>query len=58
MMIVDGKLNKQIAGDLAIAEQTVKVHVSAILRKLGVGSRTQAAVLAQRLLATESEPQE
>lgn len=49
MMIVDGKLNKQIAGELNIAEQTVKVHVSTILRKLGVVSRTQAAVVAGRL---------
>lgn len=48
-MIVAGKLNKQIANDLNIAEQTVKGHVSMILRKLGVGSRTQAAVLAERL---------
>jgi DNA-binding NarL/FixJ family response regulator len=48
-MIVEGKLNKQIAGELDIAEQTVKGHVSTILRKLGVGSRTQAAVLAERL---------
>ncbi len=48
-MIVGGKLNKQIANDLNIAEQTVKGHVSIILRKLGVGSRTQAAVLAERL---------
>ncbi|MFB9266299.1 response regulator transcription factor [Bradyrhizobium erythrophlei] len=48
-MIVEGKLNKQIAGELGIAEQTVKGHVSTILRKLGVGSRTQAAVLAERL---------
>jgi len=49
-LIVDGKLNKQIADELAIAEQTVKVHVSTILRKLGAVSRTQAAVMAQRLL--------
>ncbi|WP_315834821.1 response regulator transcription factor [Bradyrhizobium prioriisuperbiae] len=48
-MIVAGRLNKQIANDLNIAEQTVKGHVSVILRKLGVGSRTQAAVLAERL---------
>ncbi len=48
-MIVEGRLNKQIAGDLGIAEQTVKVHVSTILRKLRVISRTQAAVLAERL---------
>ena len=48
-MIVQGRLNKEIAGELGIAEQTVKGHVSTILRKLGVASRTQAAVLAERL---------
>ncbi|CAO3427883.1 LuxR C-terminal-related transcriptional regulator [Azospirillum doebereinerae] len=48
-MIVDGKLNKQIAGELSVSEQTVKVHVSSILRKLNVVSRTQAAVVAGRL---------
>jgi len=51
--VIHGKLNKQIADELAIAEQTVKVHVSTILRKLGVVTRTQAAVLAQRLSAGE-----
>lgn len=50
-MIRDGRLNKQIAGDLAISESTVKAHVSAVLRKLEAGTRTQAAVIAQRLLA-------
>lgn len=49
-LVREGRLNKQIAGDLGIAEQTVKVHVSAILRKLQVGSRTQAAVAADRLV--------
>jgi DNA-binding NarL/FixJ family response regulator len=48
--ILAGKLNKQIAADLGIAEQTVKAHVSVILKKLGVGSRTRAAVLAGALL--------
>ncbi len=47
--IVDGKLNKQIAGELNLAEQTVKIHVSNILRKLRVSTRTQAAVLASKL---------
>lgn len=42
-----GKLNKQIAYDLGIAETTVKAHITAILRKLGVQSRTQAVLLAQ-----------
>lgn len=48
-----GKLNKQIAYELDIAETTVKVHVSAILQKLNVYSRTQAVVLAGRLLSGE-----
>lgn len=49
--IKDGRLNKQIAADLGISESTVKTHISTLLRKLGLQSRTQAAVLAQRLLA-------
>lgn len=48
-MIVAGALNKQIAGALEISEQTVKDHVSQILRKLGATTRTQAAVIAERL---------
>jgi DNA-binding NarL/FixJ family response regulator len=48
-----GKLNKEIAYELDIAETTVKVHVSAILQKLNVYSRTQAVVLAGRLLSRE-----
>jgi DNA-binding NarL/FixJ family response regulator len=50
-LIVEGKLNKQIAGELNLAEQTIKIHVSAIFKKLGVATRTQAAVLAGRLAA-------
>jgi len=46
--ICEGKLNKQIAYDLSIAEATVKAHVTAILRKLGVQSRTQAVLVAQK----------
>ncbi|KAA2312984.1 DNA-binding response regulator [Pseudooceanicola sediminis] len=45
-LITNGKLNKQIAYELSIAETTVKAHVTAIMRKLGVHSRTQAALLA------------
>jgi DNA-binding NarL/FixJ family response regulator len=45
-LICEGKLNKQIAWELAIAETTVKAHVTAIMRKLGVQSRTQAVLLA------------
>jgi len=43
-----GKANKQIAGTLYLSEKTVKAHVSAILMKLGVQSRTQAALYAVR----------
>ncbi|MFN3643737.1 MAG: response regulator [Gemmobacter sp.] len=46
-LICQGMLNKQIAHDLAIAETTVKAHVTAIMRKLGVQSRTQAVLIAQ-----------
>lgn len=46
-LICEGKLNKQIAYDLSIAETTVKAHVTAIMRKLGVHSRTQAVLVAR-----------
>ncbi len=46
-LICLGKLNKQIAFDLSIAETTVKAHVTAIMRKLGVQSRTQAVLIAK-----------
>lgn len=46
-MVTEGKLNKQIAFDLDISEATVKAHITAILRKLAVYTRTQA-VLAVR----------
>ncbi|PTU31724.1 response regulator [Stenotrophobium rhamnosiphilum] len=54
MMLADGRLNKQIAGDLDVSEATIKAHMTAVLRKLGLYRRTQAAVLAQRLLQAES----
>jgi len=47
--IADGLLNKQIAHQLGLAENTVKVHVTAILKKLECHSRTQAAVLVKAL---------
>ncbi|MDA5557027.1 response regulator [Shimia sp. MMG029] len=46
-LICAGKLNKQIAYELSIAETTVKAHVTAIMRKLGVHSRTQAVLIAK-----------
>ncbi len=44
-----GLLNKQIAFDLGIAEATVKAHMTALMRKLNVRNRTQAAIAAQAL---------
>ncbi|EKV28657.1 DNA-binding response regulator AgmR [Caenispirillum salinarum AK4] len=49
-MLVAGKSNKIIAYELDIAESTVKAHVSAILRKLGVTSRTQAVITASKII--------
>lgn len=54
MALADGRLNKQIGSDLNVTEATIKAHVTAILRKLGIYRRTQAALLAQRLLHAES----
>jgi NarL family two-component system response regulator LiaR len=48
-LLAHGRANKQIARDLSIAEKTVKSHVSSILGKLGVQSRTQAALYAGRV---------
>lgn len=48
-LICRGKLNKQIAFDLSIAETTVKAHLTAIMRKLGVRNRIQAALLANQV---------
>jgi DNA-binding NarL/FixJ family response regulator len=49
MMLSEGLLNKQIAWELQVSEATVKAHVSAILTKLGVESRTQAVIAAARI---------
>lgn len=56
MRLADGALNKQIAYDLNVSEATIKAHMTAILRKLGLYSRTQAAVLAHQLQADGSPP--
>jgi two-component system, NarL family, response regulator LiaR len=47
-LLARGKANKQIASGLYVSEKTVKAHVSSILMKLGVQSRTQAALYAVR----------
>ena len=46
-LICAGKPNKQIAYELSLAEATVKAHITALLRRLGVQNRTQAAVLVE-----------
>lgn len=48
-MVCDGLLNKQIAYELSVSEATIKAHVTAIFRKLGVRTRTQAALLLQQM---------
>jgi DNA-binding NarL/FixJ family response regulator len=53
MMLSDGLLNKQIAYELSVSEATVKAHVSAILQKLGVESRTQAVIAAAKVDMSE-----
>jgi DNA-binding NarL/FixJ family response regulator len=53
-LIAEGKTNRQIAGELYLAEKTVKNYVSNLLMKLGFSRRTEAAVYATRL-ATDGE---
>ncbi|WP_294189869.1 response regulator transcription factor [uncultured Sphingomonas sp.] len=50
LALADGRLNKQIAGDLDISEATVKAHMTAIFRKLGVNNRAQALLAVQPLM--------
>ncbi|WP_244622830.1 response regulator [Microvirga brassicacearum] len=52
-MLSEGLLNKQIAYELSVSEATVKAHVSAILDKLGVDSRTQAVIAAAKIGVTQ-----
>ncbi len=52
-MITQGLLNKQISYELNISEPTVKSHVTAILRKLGVRKRTEVIILANKLSVEE-----
>ena len=59
MMLSEGLLNKQIAYELSVSEATIKAHVSAILQKLGVESRTQAVIAAAKIAGDQwrqSEP--
>ncbi len=53
MMLGEGLLNKQIAYKLSVTEATIKAHVSAILHKLGVDSRTQAVIAVNKIDSPE-----
>ena len=53
-LIAEGLTNRQIGERMFLAEKTVKNYVSSILAKLGLERRTQAAVLASKLLGTET----
>lgn len=55
-LMVQGDQNKQIAHKLGVGEATVKAHVTVILRKLGVRSRTQAVIEARGLTPAVSDP--
>lgn len=55
-LMIQGDQNKQIAHKLGVGEATVKAHVTVILRKLGVRSRTQAVIEARNLAIPAAEP--
>ena len=57
-LICAGKPNKQIAYELSLAEATVKAHITALLRRLDVKNRTQAAVLMESALAAQGRDDE
>ncbi len=48
-LLMHGKSNKLICRELGVAERTVKIHVSAVLKALNVTSRTQAVIAVERL---------
>lgn len=52
-MLAEGLLNKQIAYELSVSEATVKAHVSAVLLKLNVDSRTQAVIMMSKIGANQ-----
>jgi DNA-binding NarL/FixJ family response regulator len=51
--LMEGKSNKEIARSLGLGEGTVKIHIAALLRNLGVTNRAAAAVAGVRLLPGE-----
>jgi len=56
LALADGRLNKQIAGDMNLSEATVKAHLTAIFRKLKVSNRTQAILAARPILTSSDDP--
>jgi DNA-binding NarL/FixJ family response regulator len=48
VLLPDGETNRVLAGRLGVAERTVKAHITSLMRKLGLRSRVEAAVLASR----------
>ncbi len=48
-MLAEGLLNKQIAYDLDVSEATIKAHITAVFRKLGVRNRTQAVIAIKQM---------
>jgi DNA-binding NarL/FixJ family response regulator len=55
-MLAEGLLNKQIAYELNVSEATIKAHVSAVLQKLGVDSRTQAVIQLSKIGSEAAQP--
>ncbi|WP_339799934.1 response regulator transcription factor [uncultured Marinobacter sp.] len=55
-MLAEGLLNKQIAYDLDVSEATIKAHITAVFRKLGVRNRTQAVIAIQQMELDPSNP--
>jgi DNA-binding NarL/FixJ family response regulator len=58
MMLSDGLLNRQIASKLGVSEETIKSHVSAILQKLHLETRTQAAIAVAKIADRQLQPME
>ena len=56
-LVAAGRTNREIGAELFISEKTASVHVSNILRKLGVTSRVDAAAVAQRLGLESASPE-
>ena len=54
MMLIDGRINREIADELCVAEATVKAHLTEIFKKLNVSNRTQAATQASSYLELET----